>query len=147
MQGVREAVLALKPSLKISAAVFRSYPSCRDTVGQDWVSWIEHGYLDFICPMNYTEDYELFVNLVNEQMGYVGGRIPLYPGIGVGASSSTLLPDQVIMQILATREARTGGFIIFNYNVSLAETCLPALGMGLTAPLSAPVSLPWYLYE
>jgi uncharacterized lipoprotein YddW (UPF0748 family) len=147
VQGVKEAVLAIKPSLKVSAAVFSSYPSCRDTVGQDWVSWIEHGYLDFVCPMDYTEDYETFVNLVDEQMGYVGGRIPLYPGIGAGASNSTLSPDQVIMQILATREARTSGFIIFNYDVGLAETCLPALGMGLTTPLSTPVSLPWYLYE
>jgi len=147
VQGVREAVHTLKPSLQISAAVFRSYPSCRDTVGQDWVSWIDHSYLDFICPMDYTEDYELFVNLVDEQMSYAAGRIPLYPGIGAGASNSILLPDQVIMQILATREAATGGFVIFVYNVGLAETCLPALGMGLTAPLSTPVSLPWYLYE
>lgn len=147
VQGVKEAVLAIKPSLKVSAAVFSRYPSCRDTVGQDWVSWIEHGNLDFICPMDYTDDYEEFVNLVDEQMGYAGGRIPLYPGIGAGASNSTLSPDQVIMQIQATREARTGGFIIFYYNTSLAETCLPALGMGLTTPLSTPVSLPWYLYE
>ncbi len=147
VQGVSESVHVLKPSLKVSAAVFSRYPSCRDTVGQDWVSWIDHSYLDFICPMDYTEDYELFVNLVDEQMSYAAGRIPLYPGIGASASHSTLSPDQVIMQILATREAGTGGFIIFNYNVSLAETCLPALGMGLTAPLSAPVSLLWYLYE
>ncbi len=147
VQGVSESVHVLKPSLKVSAAVFSRYPSCRDTIGQDWVSWIDNGYLDFICPMDYTEDYELFVNLVDEQMSYAAGRIPLYPGIGAGASNSILSPDQVIMQILATRAAGTGGFVIFVYNVGLAGTCLPALGMGLTAPSSTPVSLLWYLYE
>ena len=86
------------------------------------------------------------MQLVDEQMAYAAGRIPLYPGIGATSSHSSLSPDQVIKQILATREAGTGGFIIFNYSAGLAESCIPALGKGLTAPISTAVRLHWYLY-
>mgnify|MGYP000700577408 CR=1 FL=1 len=26
----------------------------RDTIGQDWKLWCDRGYLDFVCPMDYT---------------------------------------------------------------------------------------------
>ena len=29
----------IRPGVKISAAVFRDYPSCRDAVGQEWPVW------------------------------------------------------------------------------------------------------------
>ena len=44
----------IRPGLKISAAVFGSYPGCRESVAQDWPAWIKAGYLDFVCPMDYT---------------------------------------------------------------------------------------------
>ena len=50
----------IRADIKISAAVFGYYPSCRDSVGQDWVGWAKAGHVDFLCPMNYTEDDEQF---------------------------------------------------------------------------------------
>ena len=38
-----------------ATAVFSGYPECRESVGQDWVSWVEQGLLDMIMPMDYTE--------------------------------------------------------------------------------------------
>ena len=37
VRDLHDAVKAVKPDVKISAAVFSSYPSCRDSVAQDWV--------------------------------------------------------------------------------------------------------------
>jgi uncharacterized lipoprotein YddW (UPF0748 family) len=123
--------------VKISAAVFSDYPDCAQTVGQDWVSWIDAGYLDFVCPMDYTNDFQQFEYMVTTQTAYVGGRIPLYPGLGVTAGSSSLGSDDTIAQILIARRLGTPGFIIFNYSQSLAETLLPDLSRGITSDIES----------
>lgn len=80
-------------------------------------------------PMDYTADDDGFADTVERQMRQVGGRVPVYPGIG--ASSEPLAVDQVIVQILETRRQMTGGFTIFNYDESLKEI-LPWLAQGTT---------------
>lgn len=129
VQAVHAAVKAVKPQVKVSAAVFSDYPSAYDGVGQDWVRWIDLGIVDFLCPMDYTTDHDRFSNIVSQQLGYAAGRIPIYPGIGAWVMDRS----GTICQILETRKANTGGFIIFNYDSSLAQTILPAVGAGTTS--------------
>lgn len=133
VSAVYQGVKAIKPNVKVSAAVFSSYAYCKDGVGQDWVDWINRGIVDFLCPMDYTNDFDRFENLVSEQLDYSLDRIPIYPGIGASSSSSSFGPDGVIVQVSTTRRLDTGGFIIFNFDRNLAESVLPALGQGATA--------------
>jgi len=137
VRAVSEGAHAIRPGVKISAAVFSNYPDCAQTVGQDWVSWIDAGYLDFVCPMDYTNDFQRFEYLVTTQAAYVGGRIPLYPGLGVTAGSSSLGSDDTIAQILIARRLGVPGFIVFNYSQSLAETLLPDLSRGITSDIES----------
>jgi len=130
--AVYQGVQATRPEVQVSAAVFSSYAYCRDGVGQDWVSWIDQGIVDFLCPMDYTNDFDRFENLVNEQLDYAAERVPVYPGIGASSSSSSFGPDGVIVQVKTSRELETGGFIIFNFDRDLAVEDLPALGKGTT---------------
>ncbi|OGL43740.1 MAG: hypothetical protein A2161_01830 [Candidatus Schekmanbacteria bacterium RBG_13_48_7] len=132
VQRVHDEVKASKPTVKVSAAVFSSYPNCRTTVGQDWVDWIAKGYLDFVLPMDYTDNPYSFADIVAQQLALVAGRIPMYPGIGVTSSSSTLSIDKAIVQILETRKQETHGFILFSYNSSVGAEILPPLAMGTT---------------
>jgi uncharacterized lipoprotein YddW (UPF0748 family) len=131
VRAVSSEARAIRPGIQISAAVFRDYPNCRRTVGQDWVEWVKRGYLDFVCPMNYTDDEEQFATWVSSQQEYVGNRVPLYPGIG--ASAPGLLPEQTAMQIHRARELGARGFIVFNYDRAVADDHLPALRLGATA--------------
>lgn len=133
VRDMRSAIGKGGKSIKISAAVFSSYPSCRTSVAQDWVSWIENGYLDFVCPMDYTNSNSTFQSLVETQMNYVAGQVPLYPGVGVGSGSSSLTPDQTMVQLLITRRLNTKGFVLFSYSAYLSETILPILHKGFTA--------------
>ena len=94
----------MRPGLQLSAAVFRSYPSCRESVGKDWKRWLDHGYLDFVCPMNYANDLYSFTALLDQQLAYPEARGRIVSGIGVTASESQLRGDQVIEQILALRK-------------------------------------------
>lgn len=120
----------LRPELKISAAVFGSYPSCRESVAQDWPAWVKAGYLDYICPMDYTNSDTQFRALLQNQLKLVGGRIPIYPGIGATASSSALPADRVVGQIHAARELGAGGFTIFDFARGTAQSIIPGIGLG-----------------
>jgi len=132
VRAVATRARALKPGLKISAAVFRDWPRDRDTIGQDWGFWCQQGWLDFVCPMNYTTSPGHFESMVSRQLAWTG-RVPCYPGIGESASNSRLGVEEVIRQIQIARRWRTGGFVIFNYGVSEAAELLPMLGLGITA--------------
>lgn len=131
VRDVSEQARKINPKIKISAAVFNDYPACIRSVGQDWKLWIDSGYLDFVCPMNYTSDNDRFGNMVGNQMSIVNNKIPLYPGIG--ASAPGLPSDQVAMQAHIARNLGVKGFIIFNYDLTVAEKVLPALHKGLTS--------------
>jgi uncharacterized lipoprotein YddW (UPF0748 family) len=127
VKTVSEEARKIKPSIKISAAVFQDYPNCREYVGQDWKLWVENGYLDFVCPMDYTDSNAKFESLVKNQKEIIKGKIPLYPGIG-----AFIIPvEQVLQQIEIARELGADGFIIFNYDTRLVEY-LPYLSKGAT---------------
>ncbi len=133
VRATAEEVRRVKPHVKISAAVFGSYPGCRDSVGQDWVRWVKEGWVDFICPMDYTGSDDRFQQLVARQVGLVGGRIPIYTGIGASSSSSQLSPDRVIGQIEISRAQGADGFIVFNMGEALTMTTFPQLAKAITS--------------
>ena len=141
VKAVSEEARRAKPGIKVSAAVFRDWPGCREHVGQDWVHWVQQGYLDFVCPMNYTDSNEQFRTWTQVHREAIGGRIPLVPG--VGASAPGLPLAQVIDQIRIAREEGAAGFIIFNYDRQVATEYVPALGLGTTAgAVPLPHSMP-----
>jgi uncharacterized lipoprotein YddW (UPF0748 family) len=121
---------AKRPGIKISAAVFRDWPTDRDAVGQDWKLWCEKGYVDFVCPMDYTPLNSQFESQVTGQKTWAGNT-PVYPGIGLSTWQSRD-PVKVIEQIQITRKHNAGGFMIFEYDAIEAEQVLPLLGLGVT---------------
>ena len=129
VKGVSEQVRAIKPKLKISAAVFPNWKSARDQEGQDWKIWCEKGYVDFICPMDYTPNDGKFENDVRQQVQWAGGT-PVYPGIGVSVWRGGL--NRVVDQINITRRHKTRGFVLFEYGVAESQELLPMLGIGIT---------------
>ncbi len=132
--AVHREAKKIRPELKISAAVFGGYPACRDSIAQDWPEWIKAGYLDFVCPMNYSQSDLQFVGLVKNQLRLVADRIPVYPGIGAWR----LPPDRAVGQIHHARKLGAAGFTIFNFNSEAAESIIPAVGLGAGAQKAVP---------
>ena len=124
----------MKPDLKISAAVFGRYPQCVDSVGQDWATWLDRGYVDFVCPMNYTTERAEFASLTRNQLVRAGGRGKIYPGLGVSSSKSQLSADQVIAQVNTLRVLGADGFVLFGLSRSMRDETLPMLSLGITRP-------------
>ena len=126
------------PNLKISTAVFGGYPACVTSIGQDWIAWAKAGYVDFVCPMNYTEDTNYFTELLTNQLTLMPKEVAVYPGIGATASNSLLTPDAVVEQIYLSRSLGASGWTIFDYSVDISGTVLPALRMGVAKSKAKP---------
>lgn len=124
--------------LKLSAAVFGSYPSCVTSIGQDWISWAKAGYIDFVCPMNYTENINYFKELLVNQRALMPKEVSIYPGIGATATNSLLTADAVVEQIYHARDLGASGWTIFDYSVDISDGVLPALQLGITKSKARP---------
>jgi uncharacterized lipoprotein YddW (UPF0748 family) len=121
--------LKVRPGIKISAAVFPDWPSARDQIGQDWKLWCEKGYLDFVCPMQYTDSAPLFDARTAQTVKWAGPKVPVMPGIG---ATLGLAPDGTLQQVLLARKRGAAGFVLFNYERALFEH-LDLLKLGATS--------------
>ena len=126
-----EDVRKVRPGIKVSAAVFRQWDQDSRVVMQDWKLWCARGWLDFVCPMDYTESETGYAGWLRLQKTWAGPA-GLVPGIGISSSHSSLSPDATIRQIELTRAHGTGGFILFNYGEREAREMIPLLGLGPT---------------
>lgn len=133
LKSLRDTARETNPSLNISAAVFENWLTARDTVGQDWQAWCRRGWLDMVCPMNYIREPNAFRDAVVRQQGQLAGApVRLLPGIGLSSYRLEAMP--LLRQIDATRDLRTGGFLLFEFNETEATQTLPQLVPALTSP-------------
>ena len=121
VQTARKTVRRGAPGKLVTAAVFGKYPSCLDAVGQDWESWINIGLVDYVTPMNYTEDMTKFNEWLGQQTRTRQQALKVVPGIGVTAAESRLDAAQVIDQIQAARRAECPGFALFDLDTTLRQ--------------------------
>lgn len=131
--AIRTAQRRNAPGILLTAAVLGKYPTCVESVGQDWFSWIESGHIDYAMPMNYTEDIGKYGELLAVQLKKKGIANKVVGGIGVTASESRLGAGDVIDQIDALRKGGAAGFILFDLDATLSAEILPVLSLGVTA--------------
>jgi uncharacterized lipoprotein YddW (UPF0748 family) len=126
VQQVSETLRRLKPSLRISAAVF---PMRRDArivaIQQDWETWINNGWVDTLSPMSYTTDPERLQSLFEYVQNSPQKHSLIYPGIAM----SRLDGGQLVMQLEALREKGSLGATLFA-GAQLDAEKIEALGTG-----------------
>ena len=112
------AIRAVKPGVEVSAAVRNTVDgSSVRSVGQDWHAWCKAGWLDFVCPMDYTPLASCFRAQIERQKAEAAPAA-LYPGIG----DVNRWPDpsrdaaRVASFVRTVREAGIGGFCFFDFN-------------------------------
>jgi uncharacterized lipoprotein YddW (UPF0748 family) len=82
VDACHDSVTALKPWVKISAAVWGSFYSGYTYYFQDSHGWLENGIMDFIGTMGYTGDTDLFAERMRDHVTNSYGR-HVYGGIGI----------------------------------------------------------------
>jgi uncharacterized lipoprotein YddW (UPF0748 family) len=116
VQRISTRIREVNPQVKISAAVFRDWPNCRENNGQDWVRWCREGWLDFVCPMNYTLDPQLFAERAAVHRKAVPEGFPIVQGIGIASGAGTMATaEELAVQIMLARQAGAAGFAGFAY--------------------------------
>lgn len=114
-----------------TTAVLGKYPSCVNSVGQDWVSWISANLVDYVVPMDYTENTDTFEKYLMQHAAFRTHARKTIAGIGVTANESRLTPLQVINQIRLARKYNMAGVALFDLDRTLEVTILPYLRLGL----------------
>ena len=126
----------IRPGVQVSAAVFGAWDGARYSVGQDWVLWVREGLLDFVCPMDYFASAASLEKYVAKQVEWVGGRAPLY--IGIGAWRVADAPG-LVHQLERARWLGADGFVCFHCNdLELTDRRMPALALAHTAHRTRP---------
>ena len=132
VREVNAKVRGVKPGVEISAAVFKNADNDVKVVGQDWSCWCREGWLDFVCPMDYTSNWISFRTLVRIQKKQ-HGKAKLYPGIGLSDYSSWQHGNsdawRLARQIGVVREEGLEGFTLFELDNNATAT-LPLLLKG-----------------
>jgi uncharacterized lipoprotein YddW (UPF0748 family) len=130
---LRDTAKRARPSITVSAAVFENWLTARETVGQDWQAWCRRGWLDLVCPMDYTAEPAAFRETVLRQQSLLrGAPVRLLPGIGLSSYRLEAMP--LLRQIAVTRQLGTGGFLLFEFNESEAMQTLPQVVRALSGP-------------
>lgn len=129
VRSVAERVRREHPGVEISAAVLRDAKYHKVSVGQDWGRWCREKWLDFICPMDYTDSTLLFRGLVRTQLKQAAGVLVL-PGIGLSCwNRDDDAPEIMLEKIETLRTEGVSGFSVFNLDRH-AEQILPRLRNG-----------------
>ena len=105
--------------------------ACRDSVAQDWPEWIKAGLLDFVCPMDYTENDPRSPRWSRTRCSWWAGRTPIYPSIGVTRLAFRICrPTAWRGKFHHVCGSAAAGFTIFNFSPDVAEVILPGVGAG-----------------
>ena len=114
-----------------TTAVYGWYPRCVDTVAQDWAAWLDARLVDYVVPMDYTEDDSEFLDLLMSQSEDRHNAKRTIVGIGVTANESRLGPRDVIRQIGYARRFGFAGVSLFDLDTMLEKKILPSLRLGI----------------
>lgn len=131
---------SIRPSIKISAAVFGYYKRAVYDYFQDSHGWLQRGIMDFTFPMIYRIDPQVFRkyatdHVVNSHQRYA------FPGLGTYLMKDT--PEPMLEQVAITRELNSGGLIFFDYASLFPEHKPGKMAQALLkGPFAKPAPLP-----
>ncbi len=147
---------AMNPRVKISAAVITwGHPptseadflnsSAMEWVFQDWRSWLEHGTLDIVLPMNYLPEHrdimrKWFDGWISWEKQHKYGR-QLVVGLGANVNTPAELTAQINRVRLPEQGNHADGVAFFSYD-NLLHPVAPAATASATTAVVTNAALP-----
>jgi uncharacterized lipoprotein YddW (UPF0748 family) len=111
LRWVNADLLAIKPSLVISIAVFADYKDAYGYRFSDWACWNREGIVDICMPMNFSPAARnLFIPRVKYSLENRGKR-EIYMGLGGFMNQK----DASLGQLTYAREAGFAGTVFYSY--------------------------------
>ena len=121
------------PKVEISIAARPDRDAAYSGDGQDWVRWSKEGWIDILCPMDYTDATPFFRNAARAQRALLAGtRVRVYPGIGLSCwKEDGAEAEKMARHIQALRQDGFDGFAVFALD-RRANAAFPLLHEGPT---------------
>ena len=126
------AARAERPGVLVSAAVVPEEATAISHKFQDWPDWGVRRVVDALCPMAYSADSRVFRRQVEQARERVGGRAPVWAGVG----AYRLDTGGIIEKVRIAREAGAAGVVLFSHE-SLVGQDIARLRREAWAPLHA----------
>ncbi|HEC78992.1 MAG TPA: hypothetical protein ENI34_07630 [candidate division WOR-3 bacterium] len=108
IKDLRDRLKKKKPDLLISAAVKPDYISARYDFYQDWLTWLNSGYVDFVCLMSYTRALKRYFSKIKKSVDE-----PRRVVFGIGLY--ILKPKEVSYQVKLVDAQPFAGVVFFSY--------------------------------
>ena len=118
---------AASEGMAVSAAVFAGHPDCIRAQAQDWPQWADEGLVDYLFPMNYTNSLRVAVSRTLSHIALVGGKAPVWEGLGKSSSMSQLTTETLTAQIRGMLDVGAEGIVLFHYG-SIVPEDIEAIG-------------------
>ncbi len=94
--------------------VFPDGEAAKILIGQNWKLWAKEGLVDIICPMQYTNDANMFRRSVKEAIKATNRKCLVYPGIACHSSHNKNTPEGVVQEVKIAREEGADGVTFFS---------------------------------
>lgn len=118
LRWANSELLAVKPKLIISTAVFANRTDAFANRFQDWATWNSEGLIDLCMPMNYTADNAgIFAPRLNDAVSRQGVRWVVN---GFGAYLNT--KENSVTQMQMIRAAGLKGSVLYSYRTPNSGT-------------------------
>ncbi len=125
LEEIRQAIRDSGKPVELGVDVFPDAGTSDVLIAQEWGNWAKAGLVDFICPMLYTNNPDLFREYLRNAQNLAGENCRVYPGIGVHTAHNNITRGLLIKEVAITREEKTNGMVFFSgysFNREMQDT-------------------------
>ena len=126
VREIKEIIDNSGKDVVLGVDVFPDGETAKVLIGQDWELWAKGGLVDIICPMQYTNDLDVFRESVKRAVNAANRNCLVYPGIGIRSSHNTNTPEGVVQEVIIAREEGADG-VVFFFGSSLTDEFMDKL--------------------
>lgn len=127
VKSVRRELLTHRPEMKIGVAIFRTEKEGRLLKMQDWRHWGNNQYIDYVCPMLYTDNNRDLNDWLNSETDNNTRFDFIYPSLGAHRFNTT---DDFFPEVGLIHKRNIPGMNIFSL-IHFGRENLPDLAKGV----------------
>ena len=113
VREIKEIIDKSGKDVVLGVDVFPDSETAKVLIGQDWELWAKESIVDIICPMQYTNDFDVFRKSVEKSVKIANGKCLVFSGIGIRSSHNTNTPEGVVQEVIIAREENADGVVFF----------------------------------
>lgn len=116
LKQLYKEIKRIKPECVVSMAP-SVFPWSKEEYLQDWPSWINHGYVDMICPQVYRKDSLSYKSTLQKTLSYIvpEKRHLFFPGILIQVNDQRPSKELFNYMLSSNREENINGEVYFFY--------------------------------